>query len=56
MISLDEILYLHELSIKNYGGSYGTRDINLVESAIARPFQSFGGDELYPTIFAKAAA
>ena len=27
----------------------------MLESAIEAPFQSFGGDELYPTIQAKAA-
>ena len=31
------------------------RDYALLESAIEAPFQSFGGDELYPTIQAKAA-
>jgi death-on-curing protein len=56
MITLSEVLQLHERSIKDYGGSKGVRDINLLESAIARPFQSFGGTELYFTPFEKAAA
>lgn len=56
MILKDDILFLHELSIKNYGGAYGMRDEGLLESAIARPFQTFGGEDLYPTIFDKAAA
>lgn len=29
--------------------------LNLLDSALETPFQSFGGDELYPTIQAKAA-
>mgnify|MGYP001127901725 CR=1 FL=1 len=33
----------------------GVRDYNLLDSALETPFQSFGGDELYPTIQAKAA-
>ena len=33
----------------------GIRDYNLLDSALETPFQSFGGDELYPTIQAKAA-
>ena len=37
------------------GGSDGVRDYNLLDSALETPFQSFGGDELYPTIQAKAA-
>ena len=56
MITLDEVLQLHEKSIQDYGGSSGIRDTNMLESAIARPFQSFGGTELYPTPFEKAAA
>ena|SRR5919198_1244881 len=56
MISLDEVLVFHENSIRDYGGSLGVRDMNLLESAIARPFQTFGGTELYPTVFEKAAA
>lgn len=56
MISLDDILLLHQKSINDFGGSHGIRDNGLLESAIARPFQTFGGEELYPTIFEKAAA
>ena len=56
MISIDEVLQLHNKSIENYGGSYGIRDVNLLESAIARPYQSFGDVVLYPTPFRKAAA
>jgi len=56
MITLSEVLQLHENSIRDYGGSSGIRDINLLESAIARPFQSFEGNEFYSTAFEKAAA
>lgn len=42
--------------IEEYGGSFGIRDIGLIESAIARPHSSFGGEDLYPTLFDKAAA
>lgn len=41
MITLDEVLRLHEKSIQDYGGTSGIRDTNMLESAIARPFQSF---------------
>ena len=30
--------------------------MNGLESAIARPYQSFGGDDLYPSCFEKGAA
>jgi death-on-curing protein len=49
-------LLLHEFSIKDFGGASGIRDIGLLESAIARPFQTFGGKDLYPSPFDKAAA
>ena len=56
MILIDDILKLHEASIDDYGGAKGTRDIGLLESAIARPFQTFGGENLYKTPFEMAAA
>jgi len=31
-------------------------DMGLLESALGRPFQTFGGEELYPSLPAKAAA
>lgn len=49
MISKEEILRLHHLSIVRYGGADGIRDEGLLESAIARPYQTFGGDDLYQT-------
>ncbi len=56
MILLDDILKLHKYSIQKYGGSKGLRDSGLLESAIARPFQTFGGEDLYPSVIEKAAA
>ena len=56
MIKIEEVFELHEKSILDYGGSRGLRDIGLLQSALARPFQTFGGEDLYPTIFEKAAA
>lgn len=32
----------------------GIRDVGLIESAINAPFQTFGGQDLYPSIFDKA--
>jgi death on curing protein len=56
MIALEDILLLHKYSIEKYGGANGIRDTGALESAIARPFQTFGGEDLYPTVFEKAAA
>lgn len=53
---LDEVIAMHDSMIELYGGSFGIRDIGLLQSAISRPQASFGGIDLYPTIFDKAAA
>ena len=54
-LSKEQILMLHTQLIQQTGGSDEVRDYNLLDSALETPFQSFGGDELYPTIQAKAA-
>ena len=54
-LSKEQILRLHAQLIEEYGGSDGVRDIRLLESALETPFQSFGGNELYPTVHEKAA-
>ena len=46
---------LHKHLIENTGGSVGIRDEGMLDSALSNPFQSFGGEELYPSIQAKAA-
>ena len=54
-LSKEQILMLHSQLIEEYGGSDGVRDYNLLDSALENPFQSFGGEEIYPTLQAKAA-
>lgn len=54
-LTKEQILLLHSELIKTTGGSDGIRDIGLLESALETPFQSYGGEELYPSIQAKAA-
>jgi len=56
MFILDKVLQLHQEVLKRYRGAPGIRDINLLDSALNRPFQTFGGDELYPGPFEKSAA
>lgn len=56
MILTEDILAIHDTSIEVFGGSKGTRDLGMLESAIARPFQTFGGEDLYPSPHEKAAA
>jgi death-on-curing protein len=55
-LSLQEIISLHSLLIAQSGGSSGLRDQGALESAVAQPEASFGGEELYPDLASKAAA
>ena len=54
-LTKEQIIYLHKQLIKEFGGIEGIRNDNLLESAIASPFQTFSLKELYPTIEEKAA-
>jgi death-on-curing protein len=56
MISLKEIEQLHRILIDKFGGSHGIRDRAALESALARPFQTFDGNDLYLSILEKAAS
>lgn len=55
-ITLEQVLAIHHDQIEKYGGTHGIRDLNLLESAVQRPQSSFMGEDLYPTVFDKAAA
>ena len=50
-----QVLRMHEELIATAGGSSGIRDESLLEAALAAPFVSFGGVDLYPTLEQKAA-
>ncbi len=56
MISIKQALQIHTIAIEKFGGANGVRDMGGLESALARPFQTFGGEDLYPSIFEKSAA
>lgn len=55
-LSRGQVLELHGLQIARFGGSPGLRDKGALESAVARPQMTFGGEDLYPDVPAKAAA
>ena len=46
-LSLDEVLEIHEQQIERYGGSAGLRDPAGLESAVATPQATFGGEFLH---------
>ena len=55
-LSISETLELHERLIVSSGGASGIRDLCALESAVSQPHASFGGQDLYPDVVAKAAA
>lgn len=55
VLSKRQILLLHSALISESGGSDGIRDDGLLDSALNTPFQTFAGQDLYPTVLEKAA-
>ncbi|MBO6255150.1 MAG: type II toxin-antitoxin system death-on-curing family toxin [Bacteroidaceae bacterium] len=55
-ILLEDILEFHsELEESDIPVEDGVRDMALLESAVNAPFQTFGGQDLFPSIYEKAA-
>lgn len=54
-LNKEQVLRLHRDLIEEFGGSPGIRDEALLDSALAAPFQEFGGKALFPSIEEKAA-
>jgi len=55
-ISLEVVLEIHRRQLKEFGGADGIRSLEGQEAAVATPKATFDGKDLYPTVFAKAAA
>lgn len=55
-LSLDVVLEIHQCQLKEFGGADGIRNRPGLESAVETPKATFGGEDLYPTLFDKAAA
>ena len=55
LLSLNMVLRLHQQLLQAFGGTSGVRDMGLLESALAAPFATFGGEYLYPTLIQQAA-
>lgn len=55
-LSIDDVLTIHENTIRHDGGLGGLRDLGLLESAVLMPQQQFGGEYLHPGRAAMAAA
>ena len=55
-LSLVEVLELHRRVVERTGGATGLRDLGALQSALAQPRASYGGELLYPTLEEQAAA
>ena len=55
-LSIEQVLAFHESLVARFGGASGLRDRGGLEAAVARPAMTFGGEDLYDDLAAKAAA
>lgn len=55
-LTIEQVLYLHEQIIARAGGVQGIREFTLLHSALERCKATYGGEDLYPNVFDKAAA
>lgn len=55
-LGLDEVIEIHRDQIERYGGRPGIRDMAFLQSAVAMPQASFGGEYLHTDLFQMAAA
>ena len=56
MILVEDVITIHQILISRFGGAAGIRDRGALESALARPYSTFAGTDLYPDEVDKAAA
>ena len=54
-IGTEDIILIHSRIIQKSGGIYRIRDRSFLESAVAAPIQSFGGQDLFPSDVEKIA-
>lgn len=55
-LTLEDVLLLHEQQLARYGGAAGVRDPAALDSAVATPKATFGGEFVHTDLFAMAAA
>lgn len=55
-LDLEQVMRLHASLIERYGGIDGTREVGLLQSAIAMPQMAYGGEYLHHDIFEMASA
>jgi death-on-curing protein len=55
-LSLEQILSIHQNQLEQYGGESGTRDMGLLQSALAMPESGFGDQYFHADLYEMAAA
>ncbi|MEM6458455.1 MAG: type II toxin-antitoxin system death-on-curing family toxin [Planctomycetota bacterium] len=55
-LDVEDVLAIHNNTIRREGGADGLRDSGLLESAVAMPRQRFGGEYLHADLAAMAGA
>jgi death on curing protein len=55
-LEVADLVWLNTIAVRQAGGAVGVRDKGVLEAAVARPWAAYGGKELFPTLFDKAAA
>lgn len=55
-LSIEQVLYIHDVLIEETGGRHGLRDLDLLASVVGRLQSGTRDVEIYPTLFARTAA
>lgn len=55
-LTIEQVIEIHDEMLKRYGGLAGIRDKNLLLSALDAPKAAMFGQEMYPSVYDKAAA
>jgi len=55
-LDVDDVLELHAMQLEEFGGGAGLRDRGLLESAVAQPQASLGGEYVHDGLLAMAGA
>ena len=54
-LTKSQVISIHSQLIEATGGSDGIRDDGLLDSSLNSPFQTFGGEDVYPSLMHKAS-
>jgi death-on-curing protein len=55
-LSLEDVLGIHPQQLARFGGGEGVRELGLLESALAQPQATFGGEYVHQDVWEMAAA